>query len=66
MSSPDQGVLGRAIEDARRILAEHFQAGARDPSRPVERLQAVLDKHEIALALDRIGHHRPDESSRSE
>ena len=27
MSSPDQGVLVRAIEDARRILAEHFQSG---------------------------------------
>ena len=66
MSSPDQGVLVRAIEDARRILAEHFQSGARDPSRTLERLQAVLDKHEIALALDRIGHHRPDESSLSE
>jgi hypothetical protein len=66
MNSPDQSTLVRAIEDARRILKEHFQSRPRDATRTLERVLAVLDKKEILLALDRIGHHRPNESSRSD
>lgn len=63
MNSPDQGTLVRAIEDARRILKEHFQSRPRDAARTLERVLAVLDRNEILHALDRIGHHRPNEGS---
>jgi hypothetical protein len=58
MNSPDQDTLVRAIEDARRILAEHSQPDPRDPARTVELLLVVLDRDEVVLALDRIGHRR--------
>ena len=40
MNSPDQDTLVRAIEDARRILAEYIAPGARDAKLTVERLLA--------------------------
>ena len=41
-------------------MKEHFQSRRRDPTRTLERVLAVLNKNEILLALDRIGHHRPN------
>ena len=58
MNTPDQDTLVRAIEDARRILAEHVQLGASDPERTLESLLSVLDKNEIVLALDRVSGRR--------
>ena len=54
MNSPDQDVLIRAVEDARRILREYIEPGPRDATRTMERLLAVLDRNEVILALDRI------------
>jgi hypothetical protein len=55
MNSPDQDVLMRAVEDARRILGEYIEPGPRNPARTVERLLAVLDRNDIIiLALDRM------------
>src|SRR6266566_4659429 len=54
MNSPDQDVLIRAVEDARRILGEYIEPGPRDATRTMERLLAVLDRNEVILALDHI------------
>jgi len=58
MNSPDQDVLVRAVEDARRIVGVYIEPGPRDATRTVERLLAVLDKNEVILALDRIKRRR--------
>ena len=58
MNTPDQDTLVRAIEDARRILAEHVQLGPSEPERTLESLLSVLDKNEIVLALDRVSGRR--------
>jgi hypothetical protein len=58
MHSPDQEVLLRAIEDARRILGEYVAVGQRDPTRTVERLLAVLNKNDVVHALDRMNRRR--------
>jgi hypothetical protein len=50
MDNPDQDTIIRAVEDARRILGEYRG----DAKRTVERLQAVLDRNDVTLALDRI------------
>ena len=54
MNNPDQDTLIRAVEDARRILGEYRG----DAKRTMERLQAVLDRNEVILALDRIKRRR--------
>ena len=54
MNNPDQEILIRAVEDARRILGEYIEPGARDATRTVERLLAILDRNDVILALDRI------------
>jgi hypothetical protein len=58
MNSPDQDNLLRAMDDARRILREYIEPGPRDAKRTVERLLAVLDKPELAHALDRLTRRR--------
>jgi hypothetical protein len=58
MNNPDQEILIRAVEDARRILGKYIEPGPRDATRTVERLLAVLDKPEIVHALDRIKRRR--------
>jgi hypothetical protein len=58
MNNPDQDTLIRAVEDARRILAEYIEPGPRDATRTVERLMAVLDRNDIVHALDRIKRRR--------
>ena len=58
MNNPDQDTLFRAVEDARRILGEYIEPGARDPNRTVERLLAVLDKNDVVHALDRMNRRR--------
>jgi hypothetical protein len=52
MNTPDQDTLVRAI------VAEHVELEPNDPGRTLERLLAVLDKDEVALALDRVGRGR--------
>jgi hypothetical protein len=54
MNNPDQDTLIRTVEDARRILEEYIGPGPRDATRTVERLLAILDKNEVAHALDRM------------
>lgn len=58
MNSPDQEMLIRAIEDARLILGEYLEPGARDATRTVERLLAILDRNDVILALDRMRRRR--------
>ena len=58
MNSPDQDVLIRAVEDARRILGEYIEPGPRNGTRTVERLLAVLDRNDVILALDRMKRRR--------
>ena len=58
MNNPDQEILIRAVEDARRILGEYIEPGPRDATRTVERPLAVLDKPEIVHALDRMKRRR--------
>jgi hypothetical protein len=58
MNNPDQEILIRAVEDARRILGEYIEPGPRDATRTAERLLAVLDKPEIVHALDRMKRRR--------
>jgi hypothetical protein len=54
MNNPDQEILMRAVEDARRILGEYIEPGPRDATRTVERLLAILDRSDVVHALDRI------------
>ncbi len=54
MNNPDQEMVLRAVEDARRILGEYIEPGPRDATKTVERLLAVLDKNDLVHALDRI------------
>src|SRR5258705_13098849 len=58
MNNPDQEILIRAVEDARRILGEYIEPGPRDATRTVERLLAVLDRNDIVHALDRAKRRR--------
>jgi hypothetical protein len=54
MNNPDEDVLIRALEDARRVLGEYIEPGPRDATRTVERLLAILDRSDLVHALDRI------------
>jgi hypothetical protein len=54
MNNPDQDMLIRALEDARRVLGEYIEPGPRDAARTVERLLAILDRSDLVHALDRI------------
>jgi hypothetical protein len=54
MNNPDQEVVLRAVEDARRILGEYIEPGPHDATRTVGRLLAVLDRKDLVHALDRI------------
>jgi hypothetical protein len=54
MNDPDKETLLRAVEDARRILAEYIDPGQRDAKRTVERLLTVLDKNDVLHALGRM------------
>jgi hypothetical protein len=58
MNNPDQEILIRAVEDARRILGEYIEPGPRDGRRTVERLLAVLDRNDVVHALDRVKRRR--------
>jgi hypothetical protein len=58
LNTPDQETVLRAMEDARRILAEYIEPGQHDAMRTVERLLAVLDKSDVVHALDRMKQSR--------
>ena len=58
VNNPDQDTLIRAVEDARRVLGEYIEPGARDATRTVERLLAILDRNDVLLALDRMQRRR--------
>jgi hypothetical protein len=58
MNNPDQETVLQALEDARRILGEYIEPEARDATRTVERLLAVLDRKDVVHALDRIKRRR--------
>jgi hypothetical protein len=58
MGTPDQDTLLRAIEDARRILGEYVDPGARDEAQALQGLLAVLDNSDVVHALDRIKRRR--------
>ena len=54
MNNPDQDTVLRAIEDARRILGEYIEPGARDARLTVERLFVILNSDDLVHALDRM------------
>ncbi len=58
MNNPDQDTVLRALEDVMRILDEYIEPGPYDAMRTVERLIAVLDKNDVAHALDRAKRRR--------
>jgi hypothetical protein len=58
LNTPDQEAVLRAMEDARRILAEYIEPGQHDAMRTVERLLAVLDKSDVVHALDRMSRRK--------
>jgi hypothetical protein len=58
MNNPDQEILMRAVEDARRVLGEYIEPGPRDATRTVERLLAILDRNDLLLAMDRVKRRR--------
>jgi hypothetical protein len=62
MNTPDEDVLLRAIEDARRILGEYVAPETPgepgDATHTIERLLAVLDRDEVVHALDRMTRRR--------
>jgi hypothetical protein len=58
LNTPDQETVLRAMDDARRILAEYIAPGRHDAMRAVDRLLAVLDKSEVVHALDRMNRRR--------
>jgi hypothetical protein len=55
MSTPDQGTLLRAVEDARQILGEYIEPGQRDAMRTVQRLLTRNSR----LRLKNAGARRP-------
>ena len=51
----DVQTLIAALEKAGVIIAEHIEPGrARDPEQTINRLIAVLDTQEVALAMERL------------
>ena len=51
----DVQTLITALEKAGVIIAEHIEPGrARDPEQTINRLIAVLDTQEVALAMERL------------
>jgi hypothetical protein len=58
MNTPDQDIILRAMEDARRILGEYIAPGPRDATTTVHRLIAVLDRDEVVHAIDRMKRRR--------
>ena len=56
MSNPDEDTLLRAMEESLGILADYVALG--DPTLAVGRLLAVLDKHDVVRALDRLKRRR--------
>jgi hypothetical protein len=58
MNNTDQDTVLQAIEDARRILGEYNASRPLDAAHTVHRLIAVLDRHEVVYALDRMKRRR--------
>jgi hypothetical protein len=58
MNTPDENIVLKATEHARRILAEYIAPGPRDATQTVHRLLAVLDTEEVVRALDRMKRRR--------
>ena len=54
MTTPDQDIVVRAMEDARRILGEYSAPSPRKATITVHRLIAVLDRHDVVQALERM------------
>jgi hypothetical protein len=51
----DQELMIDALEEARRILADYIEAGARlRPESTVNKLLRVLDRQDLALAQERL------------
>jgi hypothetical protein len=51
----DQELMIDALEEARRILADYIEAGARlRPESTVDKLLRVLDRQDLALAQERL------------
>jgi hypothetical protein len=51
----DQELMIDALEEARRILADHIEPGARRrPESTVNELLRVLDRQDLALAQERL------------
>jgi hypothetical protein len=51
---PDHELIADTLEDALRIIAKHLEPGSsRDASRTIHRLIMVMDRPEVAAALER-------------
>src|SRR3954447_3600692 len=51
----DRDLIIEAVEDAQRILAEHFETGSRRYApNTIDRLATVLDRPEIIAAMERM------------
>jgi hypothetical protein len=51
----DRDLIIEALEEAQRILAEHFEPGAlRQSPSTIHRLATVLDRPELAAAMARM------------
>jgi hypothetical protein len=53
VNTPDDNTLIRAVEDARRILAEYATTHG-DASSSIERLLVVLNREDVVHALERV------------
>ena len=51
----DRELIINALEEAQRILAEHFRPGApQQPASTIHRLVMVLDRPDVTAALNRM------------
>ena len=58
MNTPDQDIVLRAMDDAKRILGEYNAPHPRDAVITVHRLIAVLERDEVVQALNRMKRRR--------
>jgi hypothetical protein len=55
----DRDLIIEAMEEAQRILADHLEPGSlHHPTRTIHRLVMVLDRPEVAAALERMKANR--------
>ena len=58
MNNPDQETVLRAVENARRILADYLEADHRDAKLTVDLLLVVLDRNDLLHTIQRMNRGR--------